>query len=43
MADPANDAASDGRSYASFVEVADELEWRTELLANQLLDEGGRS
>ena len=42
MADPASEGSNDEESYAAFVGAADELEWRIELLASELLvDQGG--
>lgn len=43
MTDPASEGSTDEESYAAFVRVADELEWRIELLVSELLvDEGGK-
>jgi protein-tyrosine-phosphatase len=44
MADPAGEGSTDNERYAAFVRTADELEWRTELLAGELVTtQGGKS
>jgi ArsR family transcriptional regulator, arsenate/arsenite/antimonite-responsive transcriptional repressor / arsenate reductase (thioredoxin) len=37
MVDPASEGSTDAERYAAFVRTADELEWRIELLASELL------
>jgi hypothetical protein len=36
MVDPAAEGSTEGETYAAFVQTADELEWRIDLLAREI-------